>query len=67
MPESMKGRGENCWICHNGEEFTYLFEESPSPGSGEEEESSAPESPAPSSGTGAAGGPQYALQAPALR
>ena len=66
MPESMKGRGENCWICHNGEEFTYLFEESASPGS-EEEQSPASESPAPSSGTGAVGGPLYALEAPAIR
>ena len=30
LPESMAGR-DNCWICHNGKEFTYLFEESPSP------------------------------------
>ena len=28
LPESMNGRGDNCWICHNGPEFTYLFEES---------------------------------------
>jgi hypothetical protein len=65
MPESMKGRGENCWICHNGEEFTYLFEESASPGA--DAEPAAPESPAPSSGTGAADGPQYALEAPEIR
>ncbi len=26
LPDEMAGR-ENCWICHNGEEFTYLFEE----------------------------------------
>jgi len=25
LPDSMKGRGDNCWICHNGPEFTYLF------------------------------------------
>jgi hypothetical protein len=30
LPEAMAGR-ENCWICHNGEEFRYLFEESVSP------------------------------------
>ena len=30
MPENMKGRGDNCWICHNGPEFKYLFE-SPGP------------------------------------
>lgn len=33
LPEDMKGR-DNCWICHNGPEFRYLFESpSPSPGS----------------------------------
>lgn len=31
LPESMKGRGDNCWICHNGPEYTYLFEDQPSP------------------------------------
>lgn len=30
MPANMKDRGNNCWICHNGPEFTYLFQ-SPSP------------------------------------
>jgi hypothetical protein len=30
LPEDMKGR-DNCWVCHNGSEFKYLFE-SPSPG-----------------------------------
>jgi hypothetical protein len=30
MPDNMKGRGDNCWICHNGPEFRYLFE-SPKP------------------------------------
>ena len=31
MPDAMANR-ENCWICHNGEEFTYLFESaSPDP------------------------------------
>ncbi len=25
LPENMAGRN-NCWICHNGPEFTYLFE-----------------------------------------
>ena len=29
LPESMRGRGDNCWICHNGPEFTYLFEDQP--------------------------------------
>ena len=26
LPEAMKDRGNNCWICHNGAEFKYLFE-----------------------------------------
>lgn len=30
LPTSMAGR-DNCWICHNGEEFRYLFESSPAP------------------------------------
>jgi hypothetical protein len=42
LPASMQGRGDNCWICHNGPEFTYLFEDKPS-------RSAAPESPAPES------------------
>jgi hypothetical protein len=29
LPASMAGRGDNCWICHNGPEFTYLFEATP--------------------------------------
>jgi hypothetical protein len=45
LPEEMAGR-ENCWICHNGAEFTYLFEEgpsgSPAPGGGEPAEGDAP-------------------------
>jgi hypothetical protein len=61
MPEAMQGRGENCWICHNGPEFTYLFEES-SPEVGED----ASPSPGPSAGTGSVDGPLYALDAPAL-
>lgn len=32
LPASMAGRGNNCWICHNGPEYRYLFEDaSPSP------------------------------------
>ena len=30
LPSDMAGRGDNCWICHNGPEFQYLFS-SPSP------------------------------------
>lgn len=29
LPDAMRGRGDNCWICHNGPEFTYLFEDGP--------------------------------------
>ncbi len=52
LPESMRGRGDNCWICHNGPEFTYLFENS----------SPDPASPAPSSP--AAGDVGYVLETP---
>lgn len=52
LPASMRGRGDNCWICHNGPEFTYLFEKS-SPG---------PASPVPASP--AAGDVGYRLEAP---
>jgi hypothetical protein len=31
LPSDMAGRGDNCWICHNGPEFEYLFN-SASPG-----------------------------------
>jgi hypothetical protein len=31
LPSDMAGRGDNCWICHNGPEFQYLFD-SASPG-----------------------------------
>ena len=30
LPENMAGRGNTCWICHNGPEYRYLFEEDPS-------------------------------------
>jgi hypothetical protein len=29
LPASMAGRGDNCWICHNGPEYRYLFEQEP--------------------------------------
>ncbi len=66
MPESMEGRGGNCWICHNGEEFTYLFEQE-SPGTEEESdesEESEEATPGPSTGTGStvSDGPLYALE-----
>jgi hypothetical protein len=25
LPPDMAGRGNNCWICHNGPEYRYLF------------------------------------------
>ena len=52
LPEAMKSRGNNCWICHNGTEYTYLFEESPSPSTG---------SPAPSASPVASGAVGYIL------
>jgi hypothetical protein len=42
LPDAMQGRGDNCWICHNGPEFTYLFEEGPAPTDAPEPASSAP-------------------------
>jgi hypothetical protein len=41
LPASMAGRGDTCWICHNGPEYRYLFE-SASPGAA---------SPAPTAST----------------
>jgi hypothetical protein len=29
LPENMAGRGNTCWICHNGPEYRYLFEDGP--------------------------------------
>lgn len=39
LPDAMADR-ENCWVCHNGEEFSYLFE-SASPGASPEASPSA--------------------------
>ena len=39
LPDAMANR-DNCWVCHNGAEFTYLFE-SASPGASPEASSSA--------------------------
>ena len=47
LPADMQGR-DNCWICHNGPEFTYLFA-SPSPSA------SPVSSPAAGTGLGAGG------------
>jgi hypothetical protein len=45
LPDEMAGR-DNCWICHNGAEFTYLFE-SASPGASPETSPEASPSAAP--------------------
>jgi hypothetical protein len=50
LPEAMKGRGDNCWICHNGPEFTYLFEEQPSPAPSAAPASAGPSAPAANTG-----------------
>jgi hypothetical protein len=34
LPVDMAARGNNCWICHNGPEYQYLFQASPSPSDG---------------------------------
>jgi len=47
LPSDMAGRGDNCWICHNGPEFQYLFNGT-SPGSSAATPSA---SPSPPSGT----------------
>lgn len=57
LPESMKGRGDNCWICHNGPEYTYLFEDKPSP-------SPEGQTPAPASPVTDPADVGYVLQAP---
>jgi hypothetical protein len=54
LPENMKGR-DNCWICHNGAEFKYLFE-SASPGATPDISPGASPTASPSAGLpGAAG------------
>ena len=45
LPDAMADR-ENCWVCHNGAEFTYLFE-SASPGASPEASPEASSSAAP--------------------
>jgi hypothetical protein len=51
LPPSMVGRGENCWICHNGPEYQYLFESAkpgaatPTPAPTEAPGSAAPSEP----------------------
>ena len=60
----MRGRGDNCWICHNGPEFTYLFEDQAGAGERGSEASGAPaasEAPAASPATDDVG---YVLQVP---
>lgn len=63
LPSNMANRGDNCWICHNGPEFQYLFN-SPSPGASQAAQAGSPTpSPSPS------GSPQppasYQLEPPA--
>lgn len=55
LPDAMANR-ESCWVCHNGQEFTYLFESaSPAP----------TDSPAPSiPPDGASVGVRWALRYP---
>jgi hypothetical protein len=67
LPEAMKGR-DNCWICHNGSEFKYLFE-SASPGPSDAAGPSSSVEPSgsagPSAGTGAENvGTRWALVHP---
>ncbi len=52
LPASMADRGDNCWICHNGPEFTYLFDSDASPSS----DSDASPSPTPPPSTNPASG-----------
>ncbi len=47
LPSDMAGRGDNCWICHNGPEFAYLFS-SASPGTSAAPAAPAAPSPSPS-------------------
>jgi hypothetical protein len=46
LPEAMQGRGDNCWICHNGPEYTYLFEAGPWDATPEPHASLPPSAPA---------------------
>ena len=54
LPADMAGRGDNCWICHNGPEYQYLFS-SASPGSSASP--AAPASPGSSASPAASGAP----------
>jgi hypothetical protein len=60
LPADMAGRGDNCWICHNGPEYQYLFN-SASPGSSASPAPAAsaatPASPAASTSPAATGAP----------
>ncbi len=55
LPSDMAGRGDNCWICHNGPEFAYLFN-SAAPGWSP--------APKPSSSAGSAGPASDPLRSP---
>lgn len=60
LPSDMAGRGDNCWICHNGPEFQYLFE---SPGASTAPSASG--SPSPSGLPSPSAPSGYYLQLPA--
>jgi hypothetical protein len=62
MPDSMANR-ENCWVCHNGSEFTYLFE-SASPGASPASSPTAAPDGASTGATGANTGATWALTQP---
>lgn len=65
LPSDMVGRGDNCWICHNGPEFQYLFN-SASPGaSSASGASAAPAAPAPSGPASPQPPTSYLLSPPA--
>ncbi len=51
LPDAMADR-ENCWVCHNGAEFSYLFE------------SASPEAAPTAAPDGASTGPRWGLVAP---
>ena len=59
LPSDMAGRGDNCWICHNGPEFQYLFSSAAPGASG-----AAGASPGASGASGAVAAPSASLHVP---
>jgi len=51
LPADMAARGNNCWICHNGPEYQYLFQASPSASDGAAAPSDVPSGSPPASQT----------------